>query len=43
MGVVIETCVKYPGGPTRMNATDLYIHNSSHRSSVALAHVHMYS
>jgi hypothetical protein len=23
MGVVIETCVKYPGGPTRMNATDL--------------------
>jgi hypothetical protein len=23
MGVVIETCVKYPGGPTRMRATDL--------------------
>jgi hypothetical protein len=23
MGVVIETCVKCPGGPTRMNATDI--------------------
>jgi hypothetical protein len=26
MGVVIEICVKYPGGPTRMNATDTYIY-----------------
>jgi hypothetical protein len=23
MGVVIEICVKFPGGPTRMNATDM--------------------
>jgi hypothetical protein len=34
MGVVIEICIKYPGGPTRMTGTDiirqrhraLYIH-----------------
>jgi hypothetical protein len=31
MGVVIEACVKYPGGPTRMTVTDIdtgaiYIH-----------------
>jgi hypothetical protein len=24
MGVVIEICVKYPGGPTRMKVTDLH-------------------
>jgi hypothetical protein len=23
MGVVIEICVKYPGGPTRMTVTDM--------------------
>jgi hypothetical protein len=23
MGVVIETCIKYPGGPTRMTGTDM--------------------
>jgi hypothetical protein len=23
MGVVIETCVKYPGGPTRITVTDM--------------------
>jgi hypothetical protein len=23
MGVVIEKCVKYPGGPTRMTVTDM--------------------
>jgi hypothetical protein len=23
MGVVIEICVKYPGGPTRITVTDL--------------------
>jgi hypothetical protein len=23
MGVVIETCVKYPRGPTRMKGTDM--------------------
>jgi hypothetical protein len=25
MGVVIETCAKYPGGPTRIRGTDIYI------------------
>jgi hypothetical protein len=25
MGVVIEICVKYPGGPTRNKGTDVYI------------------
>jgi hypothetical protein len=25
MGVVIEICVKYPGGPTRNKGTDIYI------------------
>jgi hypothetical protein len=24
MGVVIEICVKYPGGPTRNKGTDIY-------------------
>jgi hypothetical protein len=24
MGVVIEICAKYPGGPTRMRGTDIY-------------------
>jgi hypothetical protein len=24
MGVVIEICVKHPGGPTRMTVTDIY-------------------
>jgi hypothetical protein len=23
MGVVIEICIKYPGGPTRMRVTDI--------------------
>jgi hypothetical protein len=23
MGVVIEMCIKYPGGPTRMTGTDI--------------------
>jgi hypothetical protein len=23
MGVVIETCIKYPGGPTRMTVTEM--------------------
>jgi hypothetical protein len=26
MGVVIETCVKYPGGPTRNKGADIYIY-----------------
>jgi hypothetical protein len=25
MGVVVETCIKYPGGPTRMTGTDIVI------------------
>jgi hypothetical protein len=25
MGVVIEICVKYPGGPTRITVTDMHI------------------
>jgi hypothetical protein len=25
MGVVIEICIKYPGGPTRMRGTDVRI------------------
>jgi hypothetical protein len=25
MGVVIETCVKYPGGPTRNKGTDIHL------------------
>jgi hypothetical protein len=28
MGVVIETCTKYPGGPTRMTGTDMTPHAS---------------
>jgi hypothetical protein len=26
MGVVIEMCVKHPGGPTRIKGTDIYIY-----------------
>jgi hypothetical protein len=26
MGVVIEICAKYPGGPTRNRRTDIYIY-----------------
>jgi hypothetical protein len=26
MGVVIEICVKYPGGPTRIRVADIYIY-----------------
>jgi hypothetical protein len=26
MGVVIEICVKYPGGRTRLRVTDIYIY-----------------
>ena len=26
MGVVTEICVKYPGGPTRITGTDLYLY-----------------
>ena len=26
MGVVIEICIKYPGGPTRMTGTDIYMY-----------------
>jgi hypothetical protein len=25
MGVVIETCIKYPGGPTRMTGADVFM------------------
>ena len=25
MGVVIETCVKHPGGPTRIRGTDIIV------------------
>jgi hypothetical protein len=25
MGVVIEICIKYPGGPTRMRVTDITV------------------
>jgi hypothetical protein len=28
MGVVIETCAKYPGGRTRIRGTDLFIGQS---------------
>jgi hypothetical protein len=26
MGVVIETCIKYPRGPTRMKVTDIQVY-----------------
>jgi hypothetical protein len=26
MGVVIEICVKYPGGPTRIRVTDIILY-----------------
>jgi hypothetical protein len=29
MGVVIEVCIKYPGGPTRIRATDINTRKSS--------------
>jgi hypothetical protein len=34
MGVVIETCVKYPGGPTRIKGTEYIISNLSYSSTV---------
>ena len=30
MGVVIETCIKYPGGPTRMTGTDILVAIAGH-------------
>jgi hypothetical protein len=32
MGVVIETCIKYPGGPTRIRVTDIVLYTSLNKS-----------
>jgi hypothetical protein len=37
MDVVIETCIKYSGGPTRMRVTDIYSYiNSQYNTNIEL-------
>jgi hypothetical protein len=46
MGVVIETFVKYPGGPTRMPLADItctlyiYIHTHTHTHTHTVYNMH---
>ena len=42
----IETCIKYPGGPTRNRGTDIYIYSiyiSEHNSSSPLVYTYFYN
>jgi hypothetical protein len=34
MGVVIEICIKYPGGPTRITVTDIIQYNTALHGTV---------
>jgi hypothetical protein len=36
MGVVIEICVKYPGGPTRIKGTDMLLYAVSCQGIVVI-------